>query len=213
MSDNNIQVVLELSVRTVVGCGQLWARQGNDPKKVDLNDLVAGTITSMIPWFEKKGWIETLMDHEAGEVFANLFGVAPQMAEPELNIDLAASHDPSELAVDEFKVSEEVDGRVKAKLSERELASSLRSTDPAEVPDVPKPAKFNLLKVNRMDIDMLSKLSPKDVLIEKVVKGIADPVYRAAVEIVYTSLSVELWGTKTAEQAILDMVAKHEEIT
>jgi hypothetical protein len=212
MEEETVQLTINLSLRTLVGCGQLLERQGNKVDGVALETLVEGTITSMIPWFERKGWIAPVPDPKL--TFLTMFGEqVPGLAdEPNLEISLTGgAEQPVEPPADSFQVGEDVEAAVQARLREQALERTKRPIEPTVVPDVQKPSKINLLKVNRMDIGVLSTIAPKDVMIEKVTKGLGDTVYRAAVEIVYTSLAPELWGTPTADQAIKDMMARHEE--
>ena len=208
MDTDTVELRVTLPIRTVVGCGQLLERQGQQVKGVSVEMLVQGTLISMIPWFEKKGWIEPIDDPKMH--FVAMFGdqvAGLSLDEPELEIEVGGA------STDSFAEAEEVEARVQAKLREQEIVRSNRTTDPIDVPDIQRPPKMDLLKVNRMDIGVLSTIAPKDVMIEKVTKGIGDAVFRAAVEIVYTSLSPELWGTKTAEQAVNDMIGRHEAST
>jgi hypothetical protein len=195
MSDRELEYTINLPLRTVVGCGLLLAKQGQDPKDVTEQALVTLTLISMVEWFDKKRWISLPPDEELENSYDKLFGIAQPTAGEDFRIG---------------GLADQIEERVQAKLSEKELETAKRSTAPTEVPDVQKPGKTDLMKVNRMDIAQLQMLSPKDTLIDKVIKGLADPIYRAAVEIVYTSLPAELWGTPTAEQAINDMVMRHE---
>jgi hypothetical protein len=210
--EETVQLTINLSLRTLVGCGQLLERQGNKVDGVSLEVLVEGTITSMIPWFERKGWIAPVPDPK--QTFLSMFGEqVPGLdtGEPNLEINLSGNAETPAPVGDSFQVGEDVEAAVQARLREQALERTKRPIEPAVVPDVEKPGKINLLKINRMDIGVLSTIAPKDVMIEKVTKGLGDTVYRAAVEIVYTSLAPELWGTSTAEQAIKDMMARHEE--
>lgn len=198
MSDETVTLTIELPLRTVIACVQLHERQKLPIEAVSQEQLVEGTINSMVPWFEKKGWITPVEDVKA--TYIAYFGADSEPVSPEPDLDLR----------DGFAVAEDVEAAVQAKLREKALEATKRDTKPTVVPDVQKPGKMDLLKVNRMDIAVLSTIAPKDVMIDKVTKGIGDAVFRAAVEIVYTSLSPELWGTQTAEQAVKDMMARHE---
>lgn len=207
MSDETVTLTIELPFRTLVGCGQLLKRQGQDPQSISIEQLVESTINSMMPWFEKKQWIEPVQPGDEKLVFVAMFGdQVPGISDDEPNLEIDIPGKPT----DGFAVAEDVEAAVQAKLREKALESTKRDTSPSVVPDVQRPGKIDLFKVNRMDISVLSMVSPKDNLIDKVTKGIGDTVFRAAVEIVYTSLSPELWGTKTAEQAVQDMIQRHE---
>lgn len=203
MTENTVQVTIELPISAIVGCAQLFERQGQTLEGVTAEALVQGTVTSMVPWLQKKFKIEPLTEEQAYNYYLRTFA-GEQLADDEPEFELIVGKDT-------FEVARDVDAAVTAKLREKEVAAANRQTEPTEVVDPAKPGKINLLNVNRMEISVLSTIAPKDVIIEKVMKGIGDPIFRAAVEIVYTSLSPELWGTPTAEQAIKDMVARHEE--
>ena len=198
MSDSKLEFTFEIPLRTVIGCAQLLVRQSQDPRSVVQGELILSTLNSMIGWFEKQGWIDHVPVEDLNQAYFELFGIHPPGYEPpqaDFRIESLASALDSALAQHE---------------TEKQLAVSNRSTEPTPTPDIPEPISIDLSKINRMGMDMLAKLAPKDVLIEKCMKGIVDPAYKWAVEIVYTSLSPELWGTKTAEQAVNDMLARHK---
>ena len=63
----------------------------------------------------------------------------------------------------------------------------------------------NPFKVNRMSIGNLCRISPRDSVLRSCIDGITTPLYRACVEVVYTSLDPDLWDGPVAKSAVADM--------
>lgn len=67
----------------------------------------------------------------------------------------------------------------------------------------------NLMDVDRRNIKYLSEEAPKDRFIEQAMESPDEEIFIAAVEIAYSNLPVDQWGTETAEKLISQLVKKH----
>lgn len=83
-----------------------------------------------------------------------------------------------------------------------------------EAADKPVPLKVNLFDQHRRTFVELQRESPKDRFIEQIrdnkLKGVKDDLLIASVEIAYTHLPKELWGSLRAEETIKQLYNSHD---
>ena len=84
-----------------------------------------------------------------------------------------------------------------------EAVSILASTAIANQP------KVDLFTVRRKTLSELRELCPKDRILQDLKDENADRLFVTAVEIVYSNLPIDQWGTSAAERLIDDLVKKH----
>jgi hypothetical protein len=200
-------------------------KQGSDTTIISVPTAIRSTLEGLMRWLVSEGQLpeeNTHNEEELEKIYRAMFQdargapnftsltiqVEPEKSEAPQNLESPTSDDvnPSD-PVDLEAITAAVEQRAQQMIESKVL----RQSDPIETADIPD-IHTDLMSVNRMDIKTLAKIAPKDVLIEKCVKGIVDPIFLTAVEIIYTKLSPDLWGTSTAEGAIQNLIKHHRSV-
>lgn len=201
-----------ITAATTLGCIEIAAQNGLDVEATPIEEIVNYSINGIFDWLRDTGHVPPIVG-SPDQRLAD-FLISQNLPSEELKAALESGDERliQQVREKEARFLKEATERVNRDIQERghqRAMDIVKDYTPEEIPE-PIYKSLNLESVNRMSIDNLAKLAPNDVLLQKITKGVVQPYYRWAVEVVYTQLSMEHWGTAMAEQLIADMVQRHE---
>jgi hypothetical protein len=200
------QVNVRLSLNCLIGCGKLMLKQGHEIDELSMASIVRSTLEGLISWLENEGHIESsqsLTEDEVDELYSMMFN---RDATEKGGLNFNALELLTEEKLDELAEKAREMANNRPTPPEPNVKTSTEEIETSDIVDPP----LDVFNINRMDIANLTKMAPKDVLIIKCNNGIVEPEFIAAVEAIYTKLSPDLWGTTTAQQAVADLVRRHQ---
>ena len=205
MKEETRVIHCRLKDKTIMGCRDLLLGSGHNVDGVPMSSIVRDALEGIIDFMVKKEQLPNYPDVTTA-----------------LNMVYTPDEDNTDFGLDGLMQS------MKGEISEDELVKHLAkeatrhieessSPDIAEdviisegVEEIPK-LKYNIFKLQRDSLEELTKMAPKDRLIQLANREDASKLFIAALEVTYSNLSISIWGSEVAEMQIQNLVDMHSE--
>lgn len=206
-----LTVNMRVDLIAVISCGDLCAKQGIDPSGQPTSTTVRTALetvmellrqTGQVPDYQEEG--DEALVERYNELFKEKIQVIDDLDFTKLDQTFKNRRRDSKDRI------AEIAGQVEQRLTSSPIPNVKRSTEETEVGEPPK-AGFDLTEAEALSIEEITKISPKDRLLEEVQKGELGPLYEIALCVAYKIIPVEQWGTEYAQQIINNLVSAHLE--
>lgn len=185
--------------------------------KTSVTDAVKRTLEAFTLAMVSSGKLPRHSQKEIDQILISSKVVVPEV---EISLESVAQFIPKNEEEENItRIAREVEEMIESAATPH-VQETVEIREASETEGRPK-ISINLFQQYRETFDSLRRLAPKDrfieqvqVLLIKATDGVItekDKLFVAALEIVYTNLSKDLWGTEEALHKIQQLIAMHQE--
>jgi len=205
MKEETRVIHCRLKDRTIVGCIELLKNSGHDLSTIPMSSIVRDALEGIIDFMIKKG--QLLGCTNPTEI---LNGMYPREKDEEpIDFGFEGLIESLQGGLSEDELVSQLTEEAVRQISDSSKPNVTQEVTVSESVENKKIIKYNLFSMNREKLKDLSKLAPKDRLIQLANEHKDDKVFIAALEVVYSELPISMWGSEVAEMQIKNLQNVH----